>query len=152
MLAGAAGGTVGGLLISALMLGIERLDGGPNELVVLGRRAAEALGSPYRYNPAHPAVEEQLMSHGGHLLLSALLGALYPPARRLPGPDGALGGLVFGAGVYAALWGVVGPALRLTPTPRQEGAAVVARRLGIHLGFGLVTALIAGRLERSASR
>jgi hypothetical protein len=141
--AGAAGGIVAGAAISALQFATEKTSGTPSDLVKLGRKTSEALGSPYRYNPDRPAPEEQAMAHGGHMLLSAVLGALYPAARRLPGPNGVPGGLLFGAGLYPLLWGALGPALRLTPTPRQEGVPTVVQRLLIHAGFGLVTALVA---------
>lgn len=145
--AGASGGVVAGLLLSALFLTQERVSGQPSDIVRLGRGAAEKLGSPYRYNPARPALEEQAMSHGGHLVLSAVMGAAYPAVRSLPGLRGAGGGLLFGAAFYPLLWGLLGPSLGLTPTPRQEGAATVAQRIGIHAGFGLITALVTNLLS-----
>jgi hypothetical protein len=151
--AGAVGGTAAGLLLSGAFLGFERLSGEPSELVVLGRKVAAALGSPYRYKPSEAAPEEQAMSHGGHLLLSACLGAAYPLVRRAPGLDGVAGGLAYGMVLYPLLWGFLGPALGLTGSARGEGVAVVARRFGMHAGFGVVTAWIANRLSpREGSR
>lgn len=151
--AGAAGGTAAGLLLSGMFLGLERVTGKPSVLVELGRKTAAKLGSPYRYNPTKPAPEEQAMSHGGHLALSMAMGAVYPAFRALPGMGGVGGGLVFGAAFYPLLWGALGPALGLTPTPRAEGMATVAQRVGLHAAFGLVTALVANAMSpRSARR
>lgn len=150
--AGALGGTVAGVLLSAVLLGLERATGKPSVLVELGRKTAAKLGSPYRYNPARPAPEEQVMSHGGHLALSAAMGAAWPAFRVLPGMGGAVGGLLFGAGFYPVLWGALGPALGLTPTPREEGVATVAQRVGLHAGFGLVTALVANAVSPRPAR
>lgn len=147
--AGAVGGTVAGALLSVLFLGLERASGKPSVLIELGRKTAAKLGSPYRYNPSRPALEEQLMSHGGHLALSAAMGATYPLLRPLPGLGGGAGGLLFGAAWYPVMWGALGPALKLTPTPRQEGAAMVAQRAGLHAAFGLVTALVTNALSPS---
>lgn len=144
---GAFGGTVAGLALSVLFLGLERASGKPSDIVQLGRKAAEKLGSPYRYNPDRPAVEEQAMSHGGHLALSAAMGAVYPLVRAIPGFRGAGGGLLFGAAFYPLLWGLLGPALGVTPTPREEGAATVTQRIGIHAAFGLITALVANAVS-----
>lgn len=145
--AGVAGGTVAGALLSGLFLVLERASGKPSVLVELGRKTAAKLGSPYRYNPARVAPEEQMMSHGGHLALSAAMGAAYPAVRSLPGLGGAGGGLLFGAAFYPLLWGLLGPSLGLTPTPREEGAATVAQRIGLHALFGLVTALITNAIS-----
>ncbi len=150
--AGASGGTIAGLLLSAMLLVQERATGQPNDIVRLGRKTAEKFGSPYRYNPARPALEEQAMSHGGHLVLSAAMGATYPAVRSLPGFRGAGGGLLFGAAFYPLLWGLLGPALGLTPTPREEGAATVMQRVGIHAAFGLVTALVTNALSPPPTR
>lgn len=89
--AGAVGGTIAGLMLSGLFLTLERVSGKPSVLVELGRKTAVRLGSPYRYNPATPAPEEQIMSHGGHLALSAAMGAAYPVVRGLPGLRGPVG-------------------------------------------------------------
>lgn len=140
--AGAMGGTVAGVLLSAWFLMLERASGKPSVLIELGRKTAAGLGSPYRYNPAKAAPEEQMMSHGGHLALSAAMGAAYPAVRSLPGFGGTTGGLLFGAAFYPLLWGLLGPSLGLTRTPREEGAATVAQRIGVHALFGLVTALV----------
>lgn len=145
--AGAAGGTVAGLLLTAMFLGLERTSGQPSDIVQLGRRTANRLGSPYQHQNSMPALDEQATYHGGHLALSAAMGALYPATRALPGMRGIGGGLLFGAAFYPVMWGLLGPALKLTPTPRAEGLATAARRVGIHAAFGLVTALVANAIS-----
>jgi hypothetical protein len=147
---GAAGGIVAGATLTGLFLLIERASGKPSDIVQLGRRTATALGSPYLHQDSLPSTGEQLRYHGGHLLLSAGLGAVYPMVNHLPGVRGAPGGLLLGAACYPLFWGLLGPRLGLTPTPRQEGLATVARRLAIHAGFGLLAALVANLLARPA--
>ena len=150
--AGATGGLVAGTVLSLLFLVLERASGKPSDIVRLGRRTANTLGSPDLHQDSLPTFDEQVRYHGGHLVLSATMGATYPAMRRLPGLRGAAGGLVFGVAFYGLLWGLVGPRLGLTPTPRQEGAAQVAQRIGIHALLGLVTAPVAGPLCRAADR
>ncbi len=143
---GALGGVVAGSVLTALLLGIERSSNTPSDIVRLGRKTANALGSPYLHQDSMPALDEQLRYHGGHLALSAAMGVTYPALRSLPVLRGPGGSLLYGAAFYLLFWGLLGPRLRLTPTPRQEGAATVARRVGLHALFGLVTGLVTDAL------
>lgn len=143
---GALGGLVAGTALTALLLGIERSSRTPSDIVRLGRKAASALGSPYLHQESMPALDEQLRYHGGHLALSAAMGATYPALRTLPVVCGPGGSLLFGGAFYLLFWGLLGPRLSLTSTPREEGAATVARRVGLHALFGLVTGLVADAL------
>lgn len=147
---GALGGIVAGTALTALLLGIERGSGKPSDIVRLGRRTANALGSPYLHQESMPALDEQLRYHGGHLALSAAMGATYPALRSLPVLRGRGGSLLFGGAFYLLFWGLLGPRLRLTPTPRQEGVAAVAQRVGLHALFGLVTGLVADAMAPGA--
>ena len=148
---GALGGLAAGAMLTALMLGIERSSDTPSDIVRLGRKAANALGSPYLHQESMPALDEQLRYHGGHLVLSAAMGSTYPALRSLPVLRGPGGSLLFGAAFYLLFWGLLGPRLRLTLTPRQEGTATVAQRVGLHALFGLVTGLVADGLAPSVS-
>ena len=143
---GALGGIAGGAVLTAVLLGMERGSNTPSDIVKLGRKTASALGSPYQHQDTMPALDEQLRYHGGHLALSAAMGATYPALRSLPVLRGPGGSLLYGAAFYLLFWGVLGPRLRLTPTPRQEGAATVTQRVGFHALFGLVTGLVADAL------
>ncbi len=149
---GTLGGLVAGTLLTALLLGIERSSNTPSDIVRLGRKTANALGSPYQHQESMPALDEQFRYHGGHLVLSAAMGATYPSLRSLPVLRGPGGSLLFGAAFYLLFWGLLGPRLRLTPTPRQEGAATVAQRVCLHALFGLVTGLVADALAPDGRR
>ncbi len=149
---GALGGLAAGTVLTALLLGIERSTAKPSDIVRLGRKTANALGSPYQHQESMPALDEQLRYHGGHLALSAAMGATYPALRSLPVLRGPGGSLLFGGAFYLLFWGLLGPRLRLTPTPRQEGIATAAQRLGLHALFGLVTGLVADALASARSR
>lgn len=148
LVAGSLGGLAGGVAVSAMMLATEQRTGAPSELINLGRKTAERLDTPHRQRRADPAANEQAMSHGGHLALSAAAGALLPTLRHATGLSIVPAGLLFGLGFYLLAWGGAGPALRLTPTPIQEGPAKVGQRLMIHAVFGTVTAYVADRLAR----
>ncbi len=145
--AGAIGGLVAGALVSLAYLGLERASGKPSELIKLGRSTAIAFGSPYRHQDSLPAPDEQVRYQGAHLALSTLMGAAYPLARQLRFYRGALGGALYGASFYALFWGLAGPRLGLTPTPRADGAALAGQKLALLSGFGLVTASIADALS-----
>lgn len=148
LIAGGLGGLAGGVAVSAMMLAMEQRTGAPSELVKLGRKTAARLGAPHRLRGADPDSAEQAMSHGGHLALSAAAGALLPTLRHATGLSTVPAGLLFGLGFYLLAWGGADPALSLTPTPAQEGAATVGQRLMIHAVFGTVTAFVADRFAR----
>ncbi len=59
---------------------------------------------------------------------------------------------MFGAAFYLLFWGLLGPRLGLTPSPREERAATVAQRVGLHALFGLVTGPVADALAPVAPR
>ena len=50
-------------------------------------------------------------------------------------------GALFGAGLYAVAIGKVAPQIKLTRGENREPDAVQARRLGVHVLFGVLTAL-----------
>ena len=69
------GGVVAGLALSAVMLAGEKLTGKPSELIELERKATAKLGISTLAGDA--TGHEQLITHGGHLALSALAGLAY---------------------------------------------------------------------------
>jgi hypothetical protein len=91
------------------------------------------------------AQEEQRVAMGGHLLLSAALGAAYgllqAALRQPPFPSGPL----YGLGLYAVTLAGIGPALKLVPPPREQRPAAVGRQVMMHAVYGVVTALVADR-------
>ena len=144
--AGAVAGLTGGLLLSVVMLGMEAATGEPNELVRLQRRSLARLARDAD-ETARSGRGEQVTSHGGHLALSVATGALY----GLTKPTGAsplVGGAGFGIGFYGLAYGLLGPVLGVTPPLWRDKPASIAQHGTFHLVFGLVTALLAPRIER----
>ena len=147
--AGAAGGLIGGLLVSAAMVVKQALMGQPSDLVQLERKAAGARLPPRLQ--AQGSAGEEAVAHGGHLAVSILSGAAYgvlKPDRTAPVPAG----LAFGLSFWALAYGGVGPALDLTPAPRREPAGGHAQHLLLHAVFGMATALVADRILRRRGR
>lgn len=145
--AGATGGLAAGALVSLLMLGLEAIAGEPSDLVRLKRRAGVKVGRRQKREQADPDMAEQLVSHGGHLVLSVVSGALYG-ALKPAGTSPAAAGTAFGAGFYALAFGLVGPLLGLTPKLQDDTRSSIVQHGSIHLLFGIATATIADRLAR----
>ncbi len=121
--------------------------GGPHELVRLKRRTGAGLGRFERPEWRDASAGEELVSHGGHLALSAAAGAAYGAAK----PEGAsplVAGAVFGAGFYALAYGLAGPVLGVSPKLWKDSKASVARHGMLHLVFGVATALVAERVAK----
>lgn len=145
VLAGAAGGLAGGLVMTSFMTIATRLGIIDTILPVKVARYAEEKA---RLDNRPSGLSEEVMAEAGHLVFSTALGALYGGARstfRLPAfPSGP----IFGAGLYALDLGIVGPATGVTKGPWDEKPTVAGRRLFMHVVFGTVTALVADKLRR----
>ena len=147
VVAGAVGGLAAGALLSALFLGMEGASGEPSDLVKLKRRIGRMVGRAEHRDRARPGAGDQAASHGGHLALSLAAGAAYGAAK----PSAAsplVAGSVFGAGFYALAYGVLGPALRITPPLRTDNSSSGVRHGLVHVLFGVTTAIVADRVAR----
>ena len=145
--AGAAGGLVAGLVLSGILAGTAAWAGSPSELALLERRSAGRLGLRHRDEWEGPDAGEEAVGHAGHLALSAVAGAGYALAARDRAPP-VPAGLAFGLGFYALCYGLLGPALRITPPPNRETRSNLLVRGVNHLLFGVVTAAVARRFAR----
>ncbi len=107
-----------------------------------------AYGSPWNSHGRMGAgAGEQTVSHGGHLVLSAVAGAVYGAAK----PDGVspvVAGTVFGATSYGLAYGVLGPVLRVTPKLTRDTTASVVQHGRFHVLFGVTTAVVADRVAK----
>jgi hypothetical protein len=139
-LAGAiAGGLVAGIGISALLMSGERRSGRPSELAVLERSAAGRLGLATPPADALPGAGEQAAIQGGHLLLSALAGAVY--AATTDDDAGTVpSGIAFGLAFYAFAHWIAGPALGIKQPEWRSDPATLGMHAANHLAFGLATA------------
>ena len=145
--AGAAGGVLAGLAISAIFLAGEAVTGRPSDLIAMNRKAAGKLGLDAPAEGSPPTLAEELVGHGGHLALSAASGAAYALAVRGEG-DAALRGLAFGLGFHALAFGVVAPAAGLAPPVWRDDPRNQALHIGLHALFGVVTGVAAARLAK----
>jgi len=147
-LAGAAGGLAAGVMTSAIMLAMQAKEGGASELGRLERRAAGRLGLPHRDEAAPAARAEEALAHGGHLALSALAGAGYGLATRHDSASPVLAGLAFGLGFHLLAFGLVGPAMGVTPKPWRDSASNQLQHAALHALFGVVTGVVTQQLAR----
>ena len=138
------GGLAAGVMLSAVMLLGEKLSGKPSELIELERSTAAKLGlSPPRdYTPA--TAIEQLVTHGGHLALSALAGLAYA-ATVDEDKDGPVAGAAFGAAFFVAAYEVTGPSFGVTPVPWRQPPLRAVQHPIVHVLFGLAMAFSARR-------
>ena len=146
LIAGAMSGLAGAVVMSATM--------------ALGRRAGwlhptlaedserwldRTVGMTRRIGAAGTTAVEQ----GNHLTAGAGFGALLaalPPG--LGGLPPALAGALYGAGLYAVNIAGVAPLLGITEGEQNAPPAQAAERLGLHLLFGVVTAVTLAALDR----
>jgi hypothetical protein len=142
-----AGGVVGGLAITAMLITGERTSRQPSELAKLGRVVANKVGRETPAADALPSATEQALVQGGHLALSALAGAAYAATVNEDAPVVA-SGIGFGLAFYAVAHWITGPLLGLKRPEWQSDAKTIAMHTMNHIGFGLITALGA----RTASR
>lgn len=143
-----AGGLAAGLATSAVMLAGEKLSGKPSELIELERKTAGKLGvtTPRGEQPA--TVAEQLITHGGHLALSALAGLAYA-ATVDEELDSTATGVAFGAAFFVAAYGITGPALGVTPPPWRQPPLRAVQHPVVHTLFGVMIALLARKADQS---
>jgi len=142
--AGAIGGVVAGMIVSGVMA-VGR-DAG-----VLHRTLADQASDwlDRRFGAREWAGEDgtQVLEQGVHFAASAAFGAVYGATRPLTQsvPPVAAGAL-FGAGLYAVAIAGVAPRIGLTPDHDDEAETVALQRLGLHVLFGVITALVADAL------
>ena len=136
------GGVAAGLGLSAVMLLGEKLSGKPSELIELERKTAAKLGieTPRGDEPA--TLTEQVVTHGGHLALSALAGLAYAAAVDEE-DDSVTSGAVFGLAFFIAAYGITGPLIGVTPPPWREEPLRAVQHPVVHTLFGISMALAA---------
>jgi len=140
--AGAIGGVVAGVIVNGVMA-IGR-DAGLLQKT-LADQASDWLDR--RFNTRDWAGEDgtQALEQGNHLAASAAFGAVYGATRPVTQsvPPVAAGAL-FGAGLYAVA--IAGVAPRIGLTPDDDSETVALQRFGLHVLFGVITALVADAL------
>jgi len=149
--AGAIGGVVAGVIVSGVMA-LGRDAGLLHK--TLADHASDWLDR--RFHTRDWAGEDgtEALEQGNHLAASAAFGAVYGATRPLTQavPPVAAGAL-FGAGLYAVAIAGVAPRIGLTDDD-HPAETVALQRLGLHVLFGVITALVADALApvRRATR
>ncbi len=142
--AGAIGGVVAGAIVSGVMA-VGRDAGLLHK--TLADQASDWLDR--RFNTRDWAGEDgtQALEQGAHLAASAAFGAVYGATRPLTQsvPPVAAGAL-FGAGLYAVAIAGVAPRIGLTPDEDHDVEAIALQRFGLHVLFGVITAVVADAL------
>jgi hypothetical protein len=137
--AGALGGLVAGLIVTGTM--VFGRDAGLLEKT-LAEDAKDWLDD--RFNTRDWAGDDgtEFLEQANHLAASAAFGWLFGvtrPATRLIPP--VLAGGLFGAGLYAVAITKIAPLIGLTREAADEPQQVRLERLGIHILFGVITAV-----------
>jgi hypothetical protein len=142
--AGVAGGLAGGVAMSLAMT-LGRKTG------FLHKTLAEdsedwldrVAGTRRRIGQGGTAALEQ----ANHMAAAAGFGLGYGALRpNLPGVPTVVLGLLYGAGLYVVNIAGVAPLLGITQGEQNAPASLRAERLGLHLLYGVVTALVADDL------
>ncbi len=147
LVSGTAGGLAAGALLSAIFLALEAMVDEPSDLVKLKRRTARLAGLKQKRDRARSHAGEQLVSHGGHLALSAASGLIYGAVKPAGLPP-VIAGSVFGAAFYSLAYGALGPALGVTPRLSRDTTASIVQHGLFHMLFGITTAVTADRVAR----
>ncbi len=145
------GALVAGLALSAVMLVGEKLSGKPSELIELERKTAAKLSIETPPDGVPATTTEQLITHGGHLALSALAGLVYATVVD-EGADDARSGAVFGIAFFLAAYGITGPALGITPPLWRERPLRAVQHPIVHTLFGLAMSKFARRGQLFVAR
>ena len=117
------------------------------DLVKLKRRTGALAGLPQKPERSRPDAGEQVVSHGGHLALSAAAGLAYAAAKPDSVPP-VVAGTAFGAAFYGLAYGVLGPALGVTPRLSRDTIDSVVQHGLFHVLFGVTTAVATERIAR----
>jgi len=142
--AGAIGGVVAGMIVSGVMA-----IGRDADLLhkTLADHASDWLDRCFHTRDWAGEDGTEALEQGSHFAASAAFGAVYGatrPATQSVPPVAA--GALFGAGLYAVAIAGVAPRIGLTPDEDHEGATVALQRFGLHVLFGVITALVADAL------
>lgn len=148
--AGALGGVIGGAVMSVAMAigartGLMHRTLAENAEDWLERKAGtrELVG-----DAGTTAIEQT-----NHLAASAMFGSGYAMARDyLPGLPSPVLGALYGTGLYLVNIAGIAPLLGLTKGEQNASMGLRSERLGMHVLYGIVTAIAVDTLTRAERR
>ncbi len=89
------------------------------------------------------------LEQANHFVASAAFGYAYDMLReRLPGVSPGLLGALYGGGLYVVNIAGIAPVLGITEGEQNVSGRVRGERLGLHILYGFVTAVVAEALSR----
>ena len=138
LVAGALGGVVAGIALSAVMVS------GRRARVLrqtLAERSEDWLDETFGARRVLGEHGTTALEQANHLAASAMFGAGYGMARPYVRAHPIVAGAVFGAGLYAVNIGAIALLIGLTRGEWNEAPAMAGQRLAMHVFFGVATAL-----------
>ncbi len=144
ILAGAAGGVAGGLAMAMGLAAAKKMGMIKTPLPVkieheVERRAGFAEQTDRSQELGLAMIEHMLLSTGIGIPFGLLLSRLRFPVW--------LSGMGYGLAVYAINLAGFGPTLDLTRGPWDEKTSTVAKRMMMHIVYGLATGLVADKVQ-----
>jgi len=93
------------------------------------------------------------MEQANHLAAAAAFGFGYAQLHKhIPAAPAVMLGAIYGAGLYVTNIAGIAPLIRLTSGERNTSTPVRVERLGLHVLYGVVTAIVTDQLARRRER
>ena len=144
--AGVCGGLAAGLLMDLAMI-VGRRTGTLHE--TLDKKSEDWLDRVASTRALAGNEGTTALEQANHLAASAAFGYAYDVLRdQFPRMSPALLGALYGGGLYAVNIAGIAPVLGITEGEQNVSGRVRSERLGLHIMFGLVTAVVAETLSR----
>ncbi|MGE3280041.1 MAG: hypothetical protein AB7O13_03390 [Alphaproteobacteria bacterium] len=144
--AGAIGGLTAGVILSAVMV-IGRRAGLLYE--TLAERSEAWLDETFATRNRLGAWSTTILEQANHAAASVGFGIAYGSARRyFPGLHPVVGGAMFGAGLYTVNIAGIAPLIGITRGEWRERGLMAFQRLGMHLLYGITTAVATDALSK----
>lgn len=138
LIAGAIGGLIAGVALSGAMLAGRRL-GLLHQ--TLGEHSEDWLDRTFASRSHVGEAGTFLAEQGNHFAASAVFGAAFGAAYPSVEPHPIAAGVLYGTALYAVNIAGVAPVLGITKGETAEPPSIPLQRLGLHLLFGVVTAI-----------
>ncbi|MGH8012397.1 MAG: hypothetical protein ACREQ4_07855 [Candidatus Binataceae bacterium] len=149
-IAGAIAGVIGGAVMAGAMTAGRNAGIVSPTLTDLAKAWLDRnLNARHRVGESGTSVLEQL----NYMAASSIFGIGYAHARRYFDRFApAAAGAIFGGGLYALNLGGIASLIGLTHGERNYTPQVTSRRLGMHILYGVVTAVVADRLMQASGQ
>lgn len=144
LVAGAIGGVVGALVMTMIRSAGEEMGLIAEPLPhKVERRLAVRAGVGHYLS----ATQERVLAQGMHLGFGAAYGAAYGSLHHTIDLPATVDGPLYGTLLYGLNLGAIAPMLPITPGRWQETPTTIARRLLLHLVYGLVTGVVTEQIH-----